>query len=208
MLSWILQRNAKKTIETAETVPERHAAMVKRGVEIMALSRRHPSGVPRSPTKAMVEELGGREAFLEVIGTFYERLFADPRMRVLFTEFRDEKSPQEHGRLLGSFILVFIGGDSKHYRAMVSSGKGHGLSAGHTRAKRCPHRPVVHQGKPFTWQQSRAWLGHMEAACTASRMSSDFAQSLVLLLARRMWVYEPFIEGKEEDWEGVEGALQ
>ena len=62
----------------------------------------------RYPTRKMVEaELGGVEAMFTVFGLHYCRMFADPRMNVLFdTRHADTNvSALEHGKRVASALM-------------------------------------------------------------------------------------------------------
>jgi len=171
-------------------------AMPDLGGKILTKSRRRDEDseiLGQVPSRELYVANGGREAFLETITAFYDRLLDDPLMTVLFNETREERPPEYHAKLLGSFLLSFLFSESG-YIDLVRSGEGHGLERAHTRAKNCPHRPEGHQGKGFTVRQRNAWIGHMHTASVKTGMNVSFRRSLVLFLARGMIRYSPFID--------------
>lgn len=71
----------------------------------------------------MIAELGGREGFIRILERFYERLFEDSLMKVLFNESKEEKSAYAHGSVLGSFILMLTTGDETYFSMKEAHGK-------------------------------------------------------------------------------------
>mmetsp|Transcript_31425 Transcript_31425/g.50326 ORF Transcript_31425/g.50326 Transcript_31425/m.50326 type:complete len:205 (-) Transcript_31425:353-967(-) len=165
------------------------AAMVKLGTETLQQANNTSWDFP---TSQMIDTLGGRDAFLAIFTRFYERLFADPLMRTLFNETPEQRKPEEHGLLLGSFILGFVLGDGSYGR-VLNTGVGHGLGHAHQRAKGCPMREKKHIGKGFTVNQSRAWLGHFTTACR-EKGTEELGKSLPFWLGTQLWRYGPFVE--------------
>lgn len=168
------------------------------GSRILVRSRLATGQARVPPTWEMVDAHGGDAAFISVLTRFYERLLADPFMRVLFCETAEERAPSEHASVLGTFLLGFIRNNNK-YAALVRSGAAHGLGAAHLRAKRCPHRELALRGRGFTVLQSRAWIGHLDAAAAAFDMEPGFREALTNWLARRLTGYGPFVNDVPPD---------
>mmetsp|Transcript_597 Transcript_597/g.770 ORF Transcript_597/g.770 Transcript_597/m.770 type:complete len:187 (-) Transcript_597:3-563(-) len=169
--------------------PEVTQAMVELGNSVLEQSQ---TANWDYPSKRMIDELGGREAFIAIFTRFYERLFADPLMKTLFNESKEERNAKEHGLLLGSFVLSSIVHDGS-YRKVLSKGIGHGLGYAHMRSKRCPMREKKHIGRGFTVNQSRAWLGHMTTACR-EKGTDELSKSLPVWLGSQLWHYGPFVQ--------------
>jgi len=138
-----------------------------------------------------VEDIGGTEAFLQIFVRFYERLFADPYMFSLFHD-RDARPPEEHGKLLGGFILAHFTSDNTYYN-MRASGKGHGMIGSHHQAMDSKHRGA-NAGRQFLRSQMYCWLGHMELAMGDVGVTAvDFKAKLLTYLKRFMSKYEYFM---------------
>uniref|UniRef100_A0A7S3PQL9 Globin n=1 Tax=Aplanochytrium stocchinoi TaxID=215587 RepID=A0A7S3PQL9_9STRA len=137
----------------------------------------------------ITELMGGREGFLRIFTRFYERLHDDPLMRVLFNESKEERTPQHHGEILGSFILASSIGDKTYFSLKGS----HGIRLAHQRAKSCPLRDEKHQGRGFTDNQSLSWLAHLSEACDDLGVPEEFRDRLTLFLGAAISRYGPFI---------------
>jgi len=104
-----------------------------------------------------LQHIGGTEGFMNIFIRAYERFHVDPHLRVLFNETPTQRSPEEHGKLLGGFLLMRIAPDDT-YRQLRMAGYGHGLGGGHYRARTCPLRPKQHRGARFLHSQALSWL--------------------------------------------------
>ena len=139
---------------------------------------------------ALVEEAGGRDGFVKIFVEFYNRLFADDRMNVLFAVPKAELPPEEHGRRLATFILHMLEISDEYQRTPHE-----GFARAHQRSKRCPMRPKEHrEAARFTVQQRAAWLGHLSLACDAVETPKELKDGLICTLAHRINMYGPFIE--------------
>ena len=138
----------------------------------------------------LVESFGGRDAYMRIFDSFYQRMFADPRMNVLFGWRKRELPTAEHGRRLGSFILQFNGISDEYSKTPHD-----GFPTAHQHAKRCPMRPKEHQEHArFTKQQRDAWLGHMSFAMKENKVPEGLCAALLNFLCAGMPRYGPFVE--------------
>ena len=129
------------------------------------------------------EELGGLEGVFTVFGCHYCRLFADPRMRVLFdTRFEDTNvSAMDHGKRLGSAMLDQWFG-TRYFPSLKRDSSRAPIQIGpsHQRAKGCPMRPREHQRSGmFTVAQRNTWLGSVWCSLEEVGASDDFRNAVV-----------------------------
>jgi truncated hemoglobin YjbI len=180
---------------------EASRALIERGEEIhdeadrrLRVEYNGVLGLVRKLTTADFNRLGGVDPFIAIFVRFYEHLHSTPVLKTLFNESLEERSAEEHGTLLGSFVMQISGYGVSQYSKLLYKGKGHGLGKAHTRAKSCPHRPAGHQGRGFTWDQAHAWLGCMDLACRDKGIPDEFRDTLVHWLSSAMAFYGPMIE--------------
>jgi len=136
---------------------------VARGLQVEQDSRGFSQGF-FDLSKEELKSVGGNEAWLDIFIRAYERFFADPHMLTLFNETSTQRTPEEHGKLLGGFLLMRITYSDSTYVELRHQGIGHGLGGSHWRARNCPARKPEHQGKGFLKSQGYAWLGHVAFA--------------------------------------------
>jgi len=147
---------------------------------------------------------GNRDAFINCFEAFYERLFSDVQMKVMFAAGEDgygmDLGYKEHGRRLGLFCLWRICGDDE-YRKSRSSATArcpyqmnlyHKLAPGHGNAKRNGGIKVGDRFA-FTVTQSRRWLGHQWCAWRENA-SEDLCKAVVSWLASIIDLYGPFAD--------------
>jgi hypothetical protein len=154
---------------------------------------------------------GSREAFIGCFEQFYNRLFNDAQMEVLFAAgepgFGRDLGYKEHGRRLGLFCLWRMCGDKEYvkYRSCATA--------------KCPHQFALyhklgpsHQGAKitngvkigtspaFTIAQSRRWLGHQWCAFRENA-PVELCKAVVSWLASIVDLYGPFCDDDlmEED---------
>jgi len=157
--------------------------------EGQSVSSRYGYGGPGISTE-ILKRVGGRDAWMKIFSTFYRRLFADPRMNVLFGWRNVELETTEHGRRLGSFILDFNGVSDEYSRTPHD-----GFPHAHQKAKRCPMRPEKHQKHArFTYQQRDAWLGHMSLACDEADAPDSVKSAIMRFVLEGIHLYGPFIQ--------------
>ena len=139
------------------------------------------------PTKAEMEaEIGGVGGFFILFGTHYTRMFADPRMSVLFDSRHQDTNvcALDHGKRIASFLA------DRNYGTQLFSKLGRGagnftmLGRAHLKAKKCPMRPQRHQNEkgttmgvkspPFTVDQRDTWLGHVMCSAELCGASVEF----------------------------------
>ena len=147
-----------------------------------------------------IESIGGVACFHNIFIRAYERFFLDPHLSQLFNETPSQRSPEEHGKLLGGFLLLRIAQDDT-YVLMRRAGYGHGLGEGHRRARMCPLRPEEDRGRRFLRSQALAWLGHVSIAVDEvlsstndSKIRHAFKLKLMNGLKDAVWeMYSPFV---------------
>lgn len=149
------------------------------------------------PSKEMVErELGGLEGIFTLFGCHYCRMFADPRMNVLFDSRHPDTnvSALDHGKRVASALMDRWYGTNY----FESLGRGSSFSAvtpTHRRAKSCPMRPDHHRrAGRFTTTQRDAWIGHVCCAAEEVGASNEFQRQLGGYLAASVDIYAPFME--------------
>ena len=148
---------------------------------------------------AFLRKIGGKESMKLIFDNFYQNMFADPRMIVLFGWRNTELPTAEHGRRLATFILQLAGLDGEYGRTDHD-----GFHHAHQQAKRCPMRPKEHKDAvAFTKQQRNAWLGHLSLACDARGVSGECKRTLLSYLLARIHMYGPFID--EDTGKGGKG---
>jgi len=158
-----------------------------------------------------------REAFIGCFEEFYNRLFNDAQMEVLFAVgepgFGRDLGYREHGRRLGLFCLWRMCGDKEYvkYRSCATA--------------KCPHQMALyhklgpsHQGakiaggirigtrSAFTILQSRRWLGHQWCAFRENA-PVELCKAVVSWLASIVDLYGPFCDdGLMEEEEALKRA--
>ena len=155
------------------------------------------------PTVDMLQrELDGPEGLFTLSGCHYIRMFADPRMNVLFdTRFGDSAvSALEHGKRVASALLDRWYGTSYFGTLQRDASTAFfQVTPTHRRAKGCPLRPVEHQKhKKFTMTQRDAWIGHVICAAEEVGTSKQFQDALGKWLAKNIDVYAPFVDDYED----------
>jgi len=148
-----------KAVESCKSVTQ---SAVEEGLDLDRQCRGVSEGLFDIDSKD-IKNIGGSLRFFDIFIRAYERFFADPHLRVLFNESPECRTAEEHGKLLGSFLLARISFD-RTYSEMRVEGYGHGLGGAHARARNCPHRPAEHRGRRFLKSQGYAWLGHVSIA--------------------------------------------
>ena len=152
------------------------------------------SGYP--PRRQLEEELGGLEGFFTLFGCHYCRMFADPRMRVLFDSRHADTnvSALEHGKRVGASLLDRWYG-TRLFRQLGRGSAFFAVTPTHQRAKSCPMRPRGHRrAQRFTTTQRNAWIGHVCCAAEEVGASEDFRTRLGDWLAANIAVYAPWLD--------------
>ena len=85
---------------------------------------------------AFLRKIGGKESMKLIFDNFYQNMFADPRMIVLFGWRNTELPTAQHRRRLATFILQNAGLVDEYGRTDHD-----GFHHAHQQAKRCPMRP-------------------------------------------------------------------
>lgn len=183
-----------------------------------ANSKREPAIArlnPGFPTlKELDEELGGPDGLFTLFACHYCRMFADPRMSVLF-DTRDKDSAasaMDHGKRIGSMLLDSVFGTNY----FASLGRGYSsigaLLSSHAKAKKCPMRPLSQQkslpkgsykaNRRFTTNQRDTWVGHVMCGAEECGTSEEFQMKLGLWLAMTCNNYGPFVDEEtgKLDW--------
>ena len=155
---------------------------------------------PRGPSRALLEkDMGageGRAAdgLAVLFATHYARMFADPRMAVLFdTRHADSNaSALEHGTRLAATLMDLWYG-TREYASLGRGSSFRNVGRAHARAKRCPLRPNSGTGAPrFSEAQRDAWLGHVLIACEECGASAELQHQIGRFLGSRVNAYGPF----------------
>lgn len=161
------------------------------------------------------KELGGVDGLFTLFGLHYVRMFANPRMRVLFDtrgKGEAEHSALDHGKRIAATLLDEVFG-TRYYASLGRGPSGAWTVMGtHKKAKKCPMRPVSQQvslpenhprgDRRFTVNQRDTWVGGIMCAANDCGASEAFEQKLGLWLAMSVSAYAPFVDEEtgELDW--------
>ena len=165
---------------------------LKQGRSIQHRNRRVPMLGNPGLSAEQIESIGGKATVLWWFGAFYGRLFADPRMAVLFDTRSAEAnvSAAEHGKRLGLLLLNRWTGDTEYFTVTGTSNIFTRLQMAHERAKGCPMRGDRRYS--FTKDQRDSWLGHVYLAGRECGIEDSLCNVVVDHLASAMAFYGPF----------------
>lgn len=133
---------------------------------------------------------GTREALLKVTAAFYERVFDDPILGVMF---RDRSS--EHARRLMLFCLSFMEISDDYFKERGSFGTLHARHAASQLIEKRSEAPpgAGCPGGKFTVSQRNAWKGHFVAAFRdVGGLRGGVLQDMADWVDRSMAFYAPF----------------
>lgn len=103
----------------------------------------------------LFEEAGGPAGIRRLTEAFYERVFADPTLAVLFRDPGDD-----HAERLALWLTELLGGPPEHSRTRG------GFDV----------MTAAHHGLRISEAQRQAWVAHMFAACEEIGLSASFRQ--------------------------------
>eukprot|EP00759_Apiculatamorpha_spiralis_P040307 PhF_6_TR38928/c0_g1_i2/m.58239/K06886/glbN; hemoglobin len=142
------------------------------------------------------EKMGGEQGVHRVAKAFYQRVFRDPVLQMLFLI-----PDHAHAEHLFMFLAYFCEIDEKY---MVERGGFFTSHEAHQRVKDFPQRLQGPKGagcpgRAFTHTQKNAWKGHFMWACeTVGNLRGGLLKDMSDWVDRMMFLYGPFDNDREE----------
>lgn len=137
-----------------------------------------------------IRQLDGDKGMLAVCTKFYDKVFEDPVMGVLFD---DHEEP--HAWRLAAFFVRQYGGDDTY-----SQERGHGfhsLFVNHHKGMRCPKRGKD-KNTSFTVTHRELWLKFMQEACDEVGLSEGATEMHMDFCSHAMNFYGPFWDDRKQ----------